>query len=223
MSQLISPLPQPPDTAQILDEMVGSEGTGAHPYLSSGALSEAPEAMRNLADAVHFLCLLHGRHPGIADRAAFKNIDSEAHEWLEEAVEAFSIERSMLSQLAVAVGPVPSTPGQAQSEATVAAQRRALDMLSDSDRHGCAVGAAIALSLDWRTIRVLLDISATRLDLNPLVSTLPDLRKTAYLANFMGKSPAVERAMRFGARQLLIQHHGLWDLMQARAEARGAL
>src|SRR3546814_2614855 len=38
-------------------------------------------------------------------------------------------------------------------------------MLAESDRHGCALGAAIALTLDWRTIRVLLDISALRLDL----------------------------------------------------------
>ncbi|WP_033075628.1 DUF6975 family protein [Sphingopyxis sp. MWB1] len=223
MSQIISPLPQPPDTAQLLDELVGGKGTGAHPYVRSGALSEAPEAMRNLADAVHFLCLLHGRHPGVVDSAALKNVDPEARAWLEEAVEAFADERAFLSHIAAAVGPVPSTPGQAQSEATVAAQRRALDMLAQSDRHGCAVGAALALTLDWCTIRVLLDISAARLDLAANPSHLPDLRATAALAARLGASPPIQRAMLFGAKQLLLQHQGLWDLMMARAKARGTI
>jgi hypothetical protein len=88
------------------------------------------------------------------------------------------------------------------------------------DRHGCAVGAAIALTLDWRTIRVLLDISAQRLDLSPPTCTLPDLRETARLAAAVGTTPAVERAMVFGAQQLITQHSGLWDLLEARAEAR---
>src|SRR3546814_1893335 len=84
--------------------------------------------------------------------------------------------------IASAVGPVPSTQGQAQCEAAVAAQRKALDMLAESDRHGCALGASIALTLDWRTIRVLLDISALRLDLVPPTCTLPDLdRKSTRL------------------------------------------
>jgi hypothetical protein len=33
-------------------------------------------------------------------------------------------------------------------------------------------------------------------------------------------TPAIERAILFGAQQLLVQHRGLWDLLEARAEAR---
>jgi len=32
--------------------------------------------------------------------------------------------------------------------------------------------------------------------------------------------PALERAIMFGVQQLLVQHRGLWDLLEARAEAR---
>src|SRR3546814_15743975 len=74
-------------------------------------------------------------------------------------------------------------------------------MLAESDRHGCALGASIALTLDWRTIRVLLDISALRLDLVPPTCTLPDLPGTARLAATVADTPAIERALLFGAQQ----------------------
>lgn len=220
MSQSTQPQLPARDVAEMLDSLVASEGTGAHPHVRSGALSSGPEAMRNLADAVHFLCLLHGRYPGVIDNAARKAVDPASRQWMDEAAAAFVEERAFLSKIASAVGPVPSTQGQAQCEAAVAAQRKAIDMLAESDRHGCAVGAAIALTLDWRTIRVLLDISAQRLDLAPPACALPDLRDTARLAGTVADSPAIERAMVFGAQQLIAQHSGLWDLMAVRATSR---
>lgn len=220
MSPSTQPQRQTRGVAELLDALVASDGTGAHAHIRSGALSSGPEAMRNLADAVHFFCLLHGRHPGVIDNAARKAVDPASRQWMDEAAQAFAAERAFLSKIASAVGPVPSTPGQAQCEAAVAAQRKAIDMLAESDRHGCAVGAAIALTLDWRTIRVLLDISAQRLDLSPATCTLPDLPGTARLAAAVADTPAVERAMVFGAQQLIMQHSGLWDLMAARAASR---
>lgn len=220
MSPSTQPKTQTRGAAELLDSLVANDGTGAHPHVRSGALSSGPEAMRNLADAVHFLCLLHGRYPGVIDSAARKAIDPASRQWMAEAADAFAEERAFLSKIASAVGPVPSTQGQAQCEAAVAAQRKAIDMLAESDRRGCAVGAAIALTLDWRTIRVLLDISAQRLDLTPPTCTLPDLRETARLAATVADTPAVERAMIFGAQQLIMQHSGLWDLMAARAASR---
>ncbi len=220
MSQSTQPQLQPRGVAEMLDSLVASGGTGAHPHVRAGALSSGAQAMRNLADAVHFLCLLHGRHPGVIDNAARKAVDPASRQWMNEAADAFVQERAFLSKIASAVGPVPSTQGQAQCEAAVAAQRKAIDMLAESDRHGCAVGAAIALTLDWRTIRVLLDISAQRLDMTPPTCNLPDLRDTARLATTVADSPAVERAMVFGAQQLIVQHSGLWDLMAARAASR---
>ncbi|MGZ8285400.1 MAG: DUF6975 family protein [Allosphingosinicella sp.] len=34
--------------------------------------------------------------------------------------------------------------------------------------------------------------------------------------------PQVQRALLFGAQQILVQHHGLWDLLEARQQSRGA-
>lgn len=206
--------------AELLDGLVASGGTGAHPHIKAGALSSGPDAMRNLADAVHFLCLLHGRYPGVIDVAARKAVDARSRAWLDEAARAFAQERAFLSKIASAAGPVPSTQGQDQCEAAVAAQRKALDMLAESDRSGCALGAAIALTLDWRMIRVLLDISAQRLELRIPRCSLPDLRDTARLAGEFAATPATERAMAFGAQQLIVQHGGLWDLLAARAASR---
>ena len=220
MSQSIQPKVQTRGVAELLDSLVASDGTGAHPHVRAGALSSGPDAMRNLADAVHFLCLLHGRYPGVIDNAARKAVDPASRQWMDQAADAFVQERAFLSKIAAAVGPMPSTQGQAQCEAAVAAQRKAIDMLAESDRHGCAVGAAIALTLDWRTIRVLLDISAQRLDMTSPTCTLPDLPGTARLAGTVADSPAVERAMLFGAQQLITQHSGLWDLMAVRAASR---
>lgn len=209
-----------PGIAEMLDTLVATEGTGAHPHIKSGALSKGRDAMRNLADAVHFLCILHGRYPGVVECAARKAVDKPARIWLDEAAAAFALERSFLSQIASAVGPVPSTHGQDLCETVVGTQRKAIEMLADSDRRGCAIGAAMALTIDWRTIRVLLDISASRLDISPPRCILPDLRETARLATAVADTPAVERALAFGAQQLIVQHHGLWDLLASRANSR---
>lgn len=208
--------------AETLDVLVAEDGTGAHPYVLSGKLLADRNATRNLADAVHFLCVLHGRQPGVLDYAATKVPEKDASEWLIQAANAFSRERAYLSKLAVAVGPLPSTVGQANCEAALAAQRHAIDMLAQSDRRGCALGAAIALCLDWLTVRAVLNSAAERLEVKIPECTLPDVRDTAGLANGAAASVAVERAINFGAQQILGQHRALWDLLSAREESRRA-
>lgn len=205
-----------------LDNAVARHGTGAHAHILSGCMNRGPNAMRNLADAVHFLCILHGRFPAIIDHAARINAEPLSSRWMTEASEAFTQERRLLLQMASALGPVPSTPGQARSEAAVNAQCRALDMLAQSERRGCALGASITLMLEWRTIRVLMDLSADKLDLKPVECSLPDLRLTARTAEEAAANPAIERAMMFGADQLLLQHRSLWDLLAVRTAARDA-
>lgn len=217
-----SPLlqPQPGTIAERLDHSVACDGTGSHPHIRSGRLTTGAEAMRNLADAVHFLCILHGRFPTIIDHAARIGAEPSSIRWLNHAADGFAQERRFLAQMAAAVGPAPSTAGQARSETAVKAQCRALNMLAQSERRGCALGAAITLTLEWRTIRVLLDISAERLDMPPVDCHLPDLRLTARTADTAGTDHAVERAMMFGAQQLLIQHGSLWDLLAVRSASR---
>jgi hypothetical protein len=201
-----------------MGSLAGSDGSANHPYLRR--LIDGVEPMRDLGDAVHYICLLHGRHPGVIDYAlqhARLPIESG---WIEAAAEAFAGERAYLVRLVAAAGPLPSTPGHAESEAVAAAQSHALDMLAQSDRAGCATGAAVALAIDWTTIRQVLDTAAHRFGIPPAISSLPLAEETVSVVDALARECAIERAMLFGAQQVYAQHRGLWDLLEARAGAR---
>jgi hypothetical protein len=200
--------------------LTASDGIGTHPWLKR--LAATPEPLRDLADAAHYLCVLHGRHPGVIDHALeHAKLDVERG-WLEAAAAAFGEERAFLVRLVAAAGPLPSTPGQAESEAAALAQRHALDMLAQSDRTGCATGAALALALDWEPIRGVLDSAAERLGMHPPASALPLPEETVTVVDALTRETGVERAMLFGAQQMYAQHRGLFDLLEARASARAA-
>lgn len=202
----------------MIASLVESDGSIHHPLLAR--LSQPLALSRDVADAVHTLCVLHGRYPGVIEHAANHTTNPVATAWLAEAADAFAGERALLVQLVAAAGPLPSTPGQAQSETAIAAQRHALDMLAQSDRIGCAVGAAVALVLDWHAIRAMLDTAAVRFGLPVRQEGLPTEMDTATVIAEFAQSTGAERAIAFGAQQMLAQHRGLWDLLDARASAR---
>lgn len=199
---------------------VSGQGSAVHPYLASSALLRGPDASRNLSDFVHFLCMLHGRHPGVIDHAASRCVKALERGWFQKATGSFAAERAFLSRLAVAAGPIPSTPGAADSEAAVLAQRHAIETLARSERNGCALGAALALSADWISIRAILNAAARRFGIEAPPSTVEEQVAIAEFAAAAASSPAVERAMMFGAEQIVLQHSGLWDLLESRQEAR---
>jgi len=199
---------------------VAEHGTASHVYFASDSLKRGPEATRNLADAIHFLCALHGRHPGIVDHAAARTVEPEARAWLASAGDAMADERTYLTRLSVAVGAIPSTPGGAGSETAILAQRAALATLAQSDRRGCALGAALAFAADWESVRIVLDAAANRLGVDPPQSGLSDRDAIEAVADEAGRAPATQRALLFGAEQLALQHRGLWDLLEARQQAR---
>ena len=208
------------DVADMLAALVRSDGSASHPYVSDRPIAASAEATRNLADAAHYLCTLHGRHPGVVDIAQDKSGLKAATDWLEGAVDGFARERTYLTKLVVAAGPLPSTPGQAASEAAVIAQRHAIEMLAGSDRAGCALGAAMAMVLDWRAVRRVIDTAARRFSVEPPVMILPNAEETRSTIVAVASTPALERAILFGAQQILVQHRGLWDLLEARHLAR---
>ena len=199
--------------------LVATEGSAREAYARRLTMPGAPS--RDLADAVHCLCLLHGRHPGIVEFAESRPDNASAAAWLAEAADAFAAERATLVRLVAAVGPLPSTPGQAETESAIVGQRHALDMLGASDRAGCPIGAAMALLLDWPSLRSVLDCVATRLGVEVRPSALPMHRDSATVIAALAESVAFERAMLFGAQQMLAQHHALWQLLEARSAARG--
>lgn len=200
---------------------IAGEGCARHPHLSALLEGAGRHSGRDLADAVHLLCSIHGRHPGLIEIALQRCPKGETCDWLTRASDAFERERLYLVRLTSAVGPMPSTPGAAESEASLVAARHALETLAMSERAGCALGAASALVGDWWPIRQLLDRVAVRAGTDVPAPSLPD---EASVIAVIERADAVRsngRALAFGGEQLLLQHRGLFDLLEARAEARG--
>ena len=100
------------------------------------------------------------------------------------------------------------------------AARHALETLATSERNGCALGAATALVGDWWPIRRLLDRAATRAGIECPAPSLPDEGSIIEVIEQASDTVAAERALAFGGEQLLLQHRALFDLLEARADAR---
>ena len=199
---------------------VAADGSSRNRYLTALLEASTLNPARDLADAVHLLCGLHGNQPSLVELAQRHSSDGPGREWLARAAEAFERERLFLVRLTSAVGPLPSTPGAAETEATMNAQRNALEILSTSERKGCALGAAAALIGDWWPIRRLLDRAASRAGLDSPAPALPDEASIVAVIEAASDTPSSERALGFGGEQLLLQHRGLFDLLEARSDAR---
>lgn len=212
-------------TADLLEGLLASEGTATHRYCRS-AIARKPEGFSrhsiDFADAVHHLSLLHGQAPGLISHAATRIAENAAREWLVKAIDGFARERAYLNRIVVAAGPAPSTAGQNHMSTVISQQRHALEMLAQSDRRGCALGAAIALVLDWTAIRTLLDGGSARLGVEPPYLVLPDESESLGILADIDDDLRLSRAVQFGASQLLSQHRRVWDLLETRSEARRA-
>lgn len=213
---------QPVSVAEAQLARVMGEGTARHAHLAALLEASGPYAASDLADAVHLLCSLHGRYPGLIEIALQRCPSGEAKSWLDHAAEGFERERLYLVRLTSAVGPLPSTPGAAETEASLLAARHALETLAQSERNGCALGAATSLVGDWWPIRRLLDRAAARVGLECPAPSLPDEASVVAVIHRATDTVASERALGFGGEQLLLQHRALFDLLEARAAARSA-
>ncbi len=230
-----------------LSALVDAEGSAAHPHLRrlceadrrgmadrrgsdrGDRRSAAPELAQSdlsmarrvdLADAVHALCAIHGAHRGLADEAREHPAIGTAAGWLDHVAAALATERGYLARTVSAAGPLPSTPGQAATDAAFVTQRHAFHMLARSDRRGVALGAAAALALDWTAIRSVIGRAAEAYGLVLPAPTLPLTDETLTALSGVSDGASVERALLFGARALLDQHRTLWSLLEARAHAR---
>jgi hypothetical protein len=205
---------------RLVEELVSADGTRDSNHAS--ALCRAGALTRDLSDAIHAFCALHGASPSIVERATRAPGSESLRDWLEQASAAFDQERRLLAALTAAIGPIPSTPRHAEVEATINGQRHALAILASSDRAGCALGAALALLLDWHAVRDVLAAAAYRSGVVARHSEMPERSSIVASASMIAAQPASGRALAFGAQQLVLQHRGLWRLLSARAEARAA-
>ena len=212
---------QPVSVAEAQLVRVADEGCARHPHLNALLEASGPHAGRDLADAVHLLCSIHGRYPGLVEMALHRCPAGPIHEWLARASESFERERLYLVRLTSAVGPLPSTPGAAETESSLVGARHALETLALSERGGCALGAATALVGDWWPIRRLLDRAASRAGVEAPSPSLPDEASVVEVIEASAENPSSARALAFGGEQMLLQHRALFDLLEARAEARG--
>jgi hypothetical protein len=210
----------PLSVAEIQLARVASEGCARHPHLQTLVDATGRHAGRDLSDAVHLLCSLHGHYPGLIEIALQRCPEGAAQEWLVRASEAFERERLYLVRLTAAVGPLPSTPGAAETESSLLGGRRALETLAQSERQGCALGSATALVGDWWPIRRVLDRAAVRAGVETPAPSLPDEASVVRVIGSVAGTPSSGRALAFGGEQLLLQHRALFDLLEARAEAR---
>ena len=200
---------------------VASEGCARHSHLNSLLEPAGPHSGRDLADAIHLLCSLHGHYPGLIEIALQRCPKGPVREWLSRASDSFERERLYLVRLTSAVGPLPSTPGAAETEAGLVAARHALETLAMSEREGCPLGAATALVCDWWPVRRLLDRAASRAGTEAPAPSLPDESSVVAIVEQATGTPGAARALGFGGEQLLLQHRALFDLLEARADARG--
>ena len=65
---------QTSDLTRAIDALVTNDGAAAHSYVQSRKLVDGRNATRNLADAVHFFGLLHGRQPGLMDLSSARAV-----------------------------------------------------------------------------------------------------------------------------------------------------
>src|SRR3982751_3746891 len=192
---------------------VAGEGCARHSHLNALLEASGPLSGRDLADAVHLLCSLHGRYPGLIEIALQRCPKGEIRDWLTRASDAFERERLYVVRLTSAVGPLPSTPGSAETEGSLVAARHALETLATSERNGCALGAATALVGDWWPIRRLLDRAAARVSLECPAPSLPDEASVIMVIERLADNVSSGRALGFGSEQLLLQHRALFDLL----------
>ncbi len=209
-----------PVSAGDLKATVESTGSRAMPLWQTahGDLSRLSPA--DISDLAHFLMILHGRHPGVIDHAATRTIEDSVREWLIAAMEGFATERAFITKLTVVAGPIQGISSGDDSSVAIHNHGRALELLARSDRRGCALGAAMALVIDWWAIRELLNAIAWRMDTDAKDCTLPSAEETGALAQRLVADRMLGRSIAFGSDQLLIQHRGFWDLLAARRQAR---
>ncbi len=209
------------DVANAQVARVAANGLAGHDHAHRLSIASGPQAARDLADAVHLLCSLYGRHPGLVELALGHAAAGPVRDWLVAASAAFERERLYLVRLTAAVGPLPSTPGSAETESVLGQQRHAIETLALSERRGCALGATTALIADWGAVRAVLNRAAVRMGVDVPGCSLPDATGVVAVIEAGIEGMAAERALAFGGEQLLLQNRGLFDLLEARAEARG--
>ena len=179
-----------------------------------------PHAARNLADAVHLLCSLYGRHPGLLDMALEPQPERPGRRL------AAGSGRRLRAR--AAVRRPPDLRGRPLAEhARRGRDRSRLARPAPRDRNPGQIRAARLRA--WRRDRLRRRLARRPADARPRGGpgrgrmpgrrSCPTTTSIARVIDAASDGPASERALGFGGEQLLLQHRGLFDLLEARAAA----
>lgn len=177
--------------------------------------------MQALADYAHFLTILHGQVPSLLEIASSHEKHTTAL-WLRTAAAAFDEDRRWMARLSVVTGGALDLAGLSTAEQLVRDQREAMLTLANSSRTGCALGAAVALVIDWQILRTELPKAALLAGIESRdrqAADWPADKIGAVLAD-SGADASLRRALAFGATQLASLHGQLFDLLEARHATR---
>lgn len=206
--------------SDMLSSLVDAQGSARHPWFVELTAKPRDADPRSLADAVHGLAYLYARPSRISDVIVDRDDHPEVIDWIAATIKTFDRERMYLMRVLVGAGPVPGTPGEVKSNAIMTAQVTAIDTLARSERLGVALGAALAKIIDWHDLRRVIDAAADRFGIDRAPNLLPDRDGSLAAASVAAAAAPIDRALGFGARQLLVQHHAFWSLLQSRDQAR---
>ncbi|WOE74103.1 DUF6975 family protein [Alterisphingorhabdus coralli] len=177
----------------------------------------------DLADIAYYLGKLHGHHPGLFDHMSHRSIQDDNHDLIVDLAETFAAQRAMLANMTVEAGPATTLAGEYNAVKTIEQLRTAIDVLGQSDRQGCGMGAAIALLSDWIIWRPALNALATRLAIPVPDSEMQDMQKRLLASLENRAEPRELRAISFGLEQLYHQHDQFWLLLERRQKLRNTM
>jgi len=202
-------------------ESLRASGVAANAHLHALASADLQRPLHALADAAHFLTILHVQVPSLFELACGHEELATAS-WLREAAAAFDADRRWLGRLSVMTGGSLDLQGLTAAEQLVRDQREAMLTLAKSSRAGCALGAAVTLILDWQYLRAGLPKAAQHLgfECRDLQADRWPVEGAGVALTEAGDDPKVRRAVAFGATQLASLHGQLFGLLEARHAVR---
>lgn len=196
-------------------------GGAANPHLHAVARGTLERPLHALADCAHFMSILHGQVPSLFELAGSHDLAGTTN-WLRSAATAFNEDRRWLARLSVVTGGSIDLHGLTMAEQLVRDQRDALLTLAKSSRAGCALGAAVALVIDWEGLRSKLPQGAQALgfECRGLQADHWPVEGARDVLINAGDDRSLRRAITFGATQLASLHGQLFQLLEARHAAR---
>ena len=186
-----------------------------------------------LADFAHLFAIASHGWPAMAAQVAAKirgELDSDLPA-PDLALAPFgdSIRHAdSIRQLAVAVGPTRLRAGLTTAEANALSHRRRIEILLESERVGCAVGTAVAITLSWMRLTSLIGntLRSAPSSGQPAIN-IPGLEAAAdqsapppALIRHIGtiaQSQAARRGLLFGIGQALALQATFWSMLAERA------